>query len=150
MELYEELLKIIDALAEADFDYALCGGLAVALYGYPRFTEDIDLLIRPKDLDRAIGLVGPLGFVFVAKRMTFGTAGVNQRIVHRISKIEDEEVLTLDLLLAGSTFERVWKERSVFEWHGRRVKVVSLGGLAEMKRLAGRTQDILDLEKLGL
>ena len=48
MDLYEELLEIIDALSKAKLNYALCGRIAVAFYGYPRFTRDIDLLIRPE------------------------------------------------------------------------------------------------------
>ena len=43
----------------------------------------------------------------------------------------------------------VWADREVFEWEGRPITVVSAGGLATMKRMAGRTQDLLDLEKLG-
>jgi hypothetical protein len=37
MDLYEEFEQVIDALAEAGTDYALCGGLAVGLHGYRRF-----------------------------------------------------------------------------------------------------------------
>ncbi len=33
--------------------YGLCGGLAVAVHGYPRFTKDIDILIRPELLEVA-------------------------------------------------------------------------------------------------
>jgi len=44
----------------------------------------------------------------------------------------------------------VWDDRDVFEWQGRQVQIVSAEGLARMKRLAGRDQDLLDLKQLGL
>ena len=36
----------VRALERAKVPYALCGGLAVALHGFPRATKDIDLLSR--------------------------------------------------------------------------------------------------------
>ncbi len=36
------------------------------------------------------------------------------------------------------------------QWKDITVQIVSIDGLATMKKLAGRTQDLLDLEKLSL
>ena len=47
MKLKEELLKIAACFERSEIDYALCGGLAVVVHGYPRLTKDIDMLIRP-------------------------------------------------------------------------------------------------------
>lgn len=40
---YEELLKLLE---ENDVEYVVVGGYAVAFYGYPRFTKDIDLFYK--------------------------------------------------------------------------------------------------------
>ena len=53
MNIQHELYLVIDTLQRAGIDYALCGGLAVIVHGYPRLTRDIDLLIREEDLVRA-------------------------------------------------------------------------------------------------
>ena len=53
MKLKDELLRIAGCLERSKIDYALCGGLAVVVHGYPRMTKDIDILIRPEDLDHA-------------------------------------------------------------------------------------------------
>ena len=37
--------KLLVALAQAGIDYALVGGLAVILNGYPRVTVDVDILV---------------------------------------------------------------------------------------------------------
>ena len=44
-DLLTELRSITDALDLARVDYALCGGVALAIYGIPRATVDIDMLI---------------------------------------------------------------------------------------------------------
>ena len=82
--------------------------------------------------------------------MPFGIGGPHERVVHRISKVEGRDVLTLDLLIVSAVLDEVWKTREAFEWRGRNVTVVSTEGLRKMKRLAGRSQDLADLESLGL
>jgi hypothetical protein len=42
-DLYEEFKAIVSALEEHRIDYAVCGGLALAVHGLPRATVDIDL-----------------------------------------------------------------------------------------------------------
>lgn len=150
MDLYEELMAVVEALAERGADYALCGGLAVGLHGYLRFTRDIDLLIRKEDLDTAVEAAKTLGFEFEAGIIPFEVGTPERREVFRISKIQDNLILTLDLMIVNASLESVWEERGVIEWQGRQVQVVSLEGLKEMKLMAGRDQDILDLKKLGL
>ena len=52
MDLYKEFFIPVDLFSRNDIDYAVCGGLAVAFYGYPRFTKDIDLLLVVSDASR--------------------------------------------------------------------------------------------------
>lgn len=150
MDLYQELLGMIDALDSAGIDYALCGGIAVAFHGYLRFTKDIDLLVRERELQRVKQTIRPLGFALPADPMTFDAGTAAERVVHRISKVADGEHLTVDLLLVNPALEEVWDDRERYGWQGRQVRIVSAAGLAKMKRLAGRDQDLLDIKKLGL
>jgi len=46
MDLLEELKKITQNLDQAGIDYALCGGLAIAIYARPRATLDIDIMVQ--------------------------------------------------------------------------------------------------------
>ena len=50
----QELFGVIDALKPASGDYSVCGGLAMAIYGFPRATKDIDVIFREDDLATAI------------------------------------------------------------------------------------------------
>ena len=47
VDLYQEFAALIRALEAGRVDYAVAGGLAVAIWGVPRATQDIDLLVPP-------------------------------------------------------------------------------------------------------
>jgi hypothetical protein len=148
MDPYDELLGIIDALSLAGREYAVCGGIALAIHGHPRFTKDIDLLVRGEDLEAIRKAVAARGFTVEGGRIPFGLGRPDERVVYRVSKVAGRDVLTLDLLLVNRTLEEVWADRRVARWQGRDLQVVSREGLVKMKRLAGRDQDMVDLRRL--
>ena len=137
-------------LEKHQLEYALCGGLAVVIDGYPRLTTDIDVLIRKEDLARATEAVKERGFTVHSGRIPCHLGRPDEQIGHRVLKIVERKVLTLDLMILPPFLEDVWKDRTVIEWQGRRVKIVSREGLAKMKLLAGRAQDLADLNRLGI
>jgi hypothetical protein len=141
---------VVDALQSRGIDYATCGGIAVNIHGHVRATTDIDLLVRDADKDRIVELLRSIGFPFIAGPIPFDSGTARERVVFRASRIKEADVLTIDLLLVTPVLEEVWRGREEYEWEGRRVRVVSREGLARMKRLAGRHQDLADLENLGL
>ena len=92
MDLRDELLGLVDRLTAEEIDYALCGGVALAIHGHPRFTKDIDLLLRREDVDRAVAAVASLGFVLDSGILPFESGGPRAREVRRILKTEGAEV----------------------------------------------------------
>lgn len=148
MYFYDEFKALVDTLNAEGIEYAVCGGIAVAFYGYARLTRDFDVLIHEVDIERVSRAVKKLGFLFDAGRIPFGVGGPNHREIYRISKIVDDTVLTLDLLLVAGAYQPVWESRGVVLWENRQVQVVSLEGLLAMKRIAGRAKDLLDIEML--
>jgi hypothetical protein len=147
LDLEQELGAIVTALNTAQIEYALCGGMAMAVHGAPRATVDIDLLIRPEDLDRLIEIVAPLGFTFRANPMKFSGGDVR---IDRVSKIDsrDGETLMLDLLLVTPAVENVWDHRESMAWGGGTLNVVSRQGLIQLKTYRSSTQDRADIERL--
>jgi hypothetical protein len=148
VNLKEELLAVVQTLNHAAVPYALCGGLAVVLHGYPRLTRDIDLLIRPEDLPAARAALATAGFTIDAGTIPFGVGGPHEREVCRISKAAGPELLTLDLLLLPSFLGEIWESRETYEVEGTRIDVVSRSGLIRMKKIAGRPQDLGDVAAL--
>lgn len=148
MDLQEEFLALIDALNRDGVEYGVCGGVALAIHGYPRFTKDIDILVRSEDLERVSVVAAERGFIIAANPLRFDVGTPKAREVRRISKIEGEDVMTLDLLLSAGILQEAWEDREAFEWEGRVVKAVSAQALIRMKRIAGRDQDLLDVRRL--
>ena len=148
MDLKQELLQAVGALNQASVPYALCGGMAVVLHGYPRLTRDIDLLIRPERLEAAKAALATIGFSIPGGLIPFDTGKPHERKVFRVSKQIDEDLLTIDLLLLPHFLKDVWENRENYEMDGIPVTVVNRSGLIKMKKIAGRHQDIGDIDNL--
>ncbi len=71
MELFEEFSLLVNQFKKEKIDYALCGGLAMAVYAYPRATLDIDILIEPETLEKAKNIAKKLRFTSDAGLMRF-------------------------------------------------------------------------------
>jgi len=144
IDLAEEFQAVISVLAEHGIEYAVCGGLAMAIHGLPRATVDIDLLIRPEDEERVYAAVGSLEFR--ATPMHFDQGKME---IRRVSKFDPAgDTLMLDLLLVTSAFEDVWRDRMRIESEFGPISVVSRRGLIELKsgRMSGVDQD--DIKRL--
>lgn len=136
---------MLAALDEAVVDYALIGALAVAVWGAPRATKDIDLLVRAEDLERARNAVRHRGFTLEALPLEFkdGTT------VHRVSKIDPNgDLMTLDLMIVDQNLEAAWASRLRLPFGTQQVAVVSREALMGMKGRAARPQDLMDIQNL--
>ena len=143
--LVEELLQLVAEFNDREIEFALCGGLAVAAHGFTRATQDIDFLIREESLERAFEAAAKVGFDVRGLDMSFKEGTVE---IRRVSKIVGEDVISLDLLLVTQHVEDVWEEREWKEVEGEVIPIVSRNGLIKMKRQAGRSQDLTDIERL--
>jgi len=140
-----EFKSITEALNDAEIDYAICGGWAMAIHGLPRATIDIDLLLLSKDLDRVWHIVQGLGYDIEGLPLHFGDVEIR-----RISKIDIERkrLFTIDFLLVTEALTDVWTGRQRVEWDEGDIWTVSREGLIRLKEIAGRDQDIVDIKKL--
>ena len=147
LDLYEELKAIIAALENRGIDYALCGGLAMAVHSFPRATVDIDLLIRAEDLEEIKSIARSLGYTIEAQPMTFAKGAVE---IRRISKIDKDTgfVLSLDMLFVTPATEAAWNSRTKFSWRNQVINVVSREGLIALKLLRNSGQDQDDIRNL--
>ncbi len=150
LDLIAELEAVVDTFERVGIEYALCGGLALALHGHPRATMDIDVLMPQAELAGALQAARALGFDVPARKMVFGLRTGAPREVHRVSKLDPStnQLMSLDLLVVGPGLETVWTGRVDLMIGNRKMVVVSRDGLATMKRIAGRPQDLADLAAL--
>ena len=132
------------ALDRAGVEYALAGGLAVA-WGAPRATKDIDLLIPPDALPTAMTTARACGFTLEALPFEFkdGTR------LQRVSKVYAKgELLMVDFMLVDRNLDAAWAGRMHLPFAGGHIAVIGREALIAMKALAGRPQDIADIQSL--
>lgn len=146
-DLYNEFRILIAVLDEHQIDYALCGGIALAVYDHPRATVDIDLLIIAESLDRVMAISSGLGYTIRGLDMTFAEGAIE---IRRVSKIDSQtgHLLSLDLLLVTPEIRQVWDSRVEADWEGGVLSVVSREGLISLKRMRGSAQDLADIQGL--
>jgi predicted nucleotidyltransferase len=144
LDLFGEFTRVIAALDHAGVDHAVVGALAVAIHGAPRATTDIDLLVERESLPRALEVARECGFDLAALPMKFhdGTE------VHRVTKIDGTDAVTLDYLVVDETLAPVFASRMRVETDFGSVRVVSREALIRMKAAAGRPRDLGDIASL--
>jgi len=143
--LFDELRGVLAAFDRDGIDYALVGGLAVAIWGAPRATKDIDLLIQPRDRDRAMQAAAGLGFTLAALPMEFKDGTTMQRV----TKIDSNaDAMTLDLMLVDRSLAAAWQSRARLPFGDASVSVVSREALIGMKARAARPIDLVDVQNL--
>lgn len=147
MELAAELKSLTKALKDADVAYALCGGMALAVYGVFRATLDIDLLVLAKDVEKALAVARGLGFDLPSGPMVFSGGRIR---IHRVCKpgLPGEEMLPVDFLECTNALGEAWDSRRTIDWEGTPLSVVGEDGLKFLKNLRGSFQDKADIEAL--
>jgi hypothetical protein len=147
LDIYDEFRNLVAVLEEHEIDYAICGGMAMAVHERPRMTIDIDILIQAESLDRVIAIATELGYKIRGRDMSFANGAVE---IRRISKIDPEsgDLLSLDLLLVTPQLRSAWESRVESEWEGGTFSVVSRAGLIALKQLRMSGQDLDDIKAL--
>jgi len=147
MDLLEELRKLSLKLDQDGIDYALCGGLAVAIYARPRATLGIDIMIDPQFLAETTRAAHELGYTLIAAPMEFKNGAIK---IHRLTKIDEDsgEHLVLDVLIATPETKKALEDRLTVEWEGGLLKVLSPQGLILLKSFRNSGQDQDDIAYL--
>lgn len=65
--------QVHDLLAARSIPHAIVGGVAVCLHGYRRNTVDLDLLVRPEDVDGIRAAMTEQGFIWSPEAREFRT-----------------------------------------------------------------------------
>ncbi len=146
MPLPADWREFIASLNSNEVEYVIVGAFALAFHGFPRFTGDLDVLVRrsPENAERLVRALAAFGF---------SSTGLPAR-----DFLEADRVVQLglapnriDLLtsITGVEFEEVWQNRVSSELDGLRVSFIDRASLIKNKQATGRAQDKADLEALG-
>ncbi len=152
-------LDLFAALDQHKVDYLLIGGLALNIYGVERATMDVNLMIaldqanvlRFIDAAEALGLtpVAPVAIGELAdeqKRRSW----IQERHMRAFAlHSKDAGKPTVDILIASAIdFAAAFSRKLVKQVGTLPVCLASVDDLLELKRQAGRKQDLADIEAL--
>jgi hypothetical protein len=140
----DQLQTVFASFQKNDVRYVVIGGIAAVLYGVPRATFDLEILIEPskENAQRLLNALISLGFG--TARMTTADEIVEKEITVFADRIR----LDVQTSTPGLRFEDAWPQRKVFTFEGQEFDVVSLPDLIQSKTAAGREVDLEDVRIL--
>jgi hypothetical protein len=152
-------LDLFRSLEQHRVRYLLVGGLAVNLYGVPRMTMDVDVVL-------ALDSANLQEFLAVARELKLKPAlpvaleelldpvkrseWVERRNMVAFSLCSGEKnIPAVDVLIGVDLpFEQAYSRREVRDLAGIGVSLAAVDDLIALKEQAGRAQDISDIEHL--
>jgi len=147
------LYEIVDAFESAKLKYAVVGGYALALHGIVRATMDVDFVLTLKQSDYETAEKA-LGKINLQSRLPIRAQDV---IKMRLEYIENRNLIAwsfvdyknpsrqVDILITKDLKDLQTQKVSV---GGRKINVATLAELLQMKKEAGRPQDLIDIKSI--
>ena len=145
MDIHQDFADLCSLLNARNVEFLIVGGYAVAFHGAPRFTGDLDVLVRPEveHVERMLTALRDFGFpaetaaaaylLDAAKILQLGHVPLQ---VHIMTKI------------TGVSWAEAWASRVHGSYGDVPVAFIGRGPLLENKRAAGRSKDLADVEAL--
>lgn len=152
-------LEILEGLYEKKIRYLIVGGLSVNLYGVPRLTQDIDIIISTdrENILKIITLLKNHGYV---PRLPVNPEDladfdkvkdwVENRNLKAFSFYHKKDIYkVVDIVLVHPLdFEKSFKNRTVKRVKDIEIYLASIDDVIKTKLFSGRAQDISDIEML--
>lgn len=151
-------LEILQHLTDAGGDFVIVGGVAAALHGSNRVTFDLDIALelRPVSWAAVMDRLWELG---ARPRMPETRDAllsvdnvarwIREKGLQAVTMRSPDGSLEVDLLVSEhERFPELKRRAKRVDLQGRTYFVASIDDLIEMKRKAGRPQDLLDIDTL--
>ena len=145
MDLAPDFNEFCGLLNARRVEFVVVGAHALAFHGAPRFTGDLDILVRATEdnAERLLGVIGEFGFpiehLSVAKIVSprcIIEMGVVPVQIHVMSQID------------GVSWDEVWRGRETATFGGHSVSFIGREEFLKNKRAAGRPKDLADIAAL--
>jgi hypothetical protein len=145
MPLNKDWREFLELLNSNGVDYLVVGAFAVAFHGYPRYTADLDLMVRPteQNADRVVRALSQFGFGSLGIRVAdLCLPGMVVQLGVKPNRI--------DLLtgISGVSFDEAWATRSEGELDGIATHFIGRDQLLRNKEHTGRAKDLGDAQEL--
>jgi len=139
---FSEFLKLLNS---KQVEYLLIGGWAVAYYGYPRATGDMDIWVSTTN-ENAVKIVS------VFKEFGFGIPQLSTELFTKENQVTRIGVppLRIEILttISGVSFNECYERRKTEMIDDTKINLISLEDLKTNKAASKRHKDLDDFEKL--
>jgi len=145
VKLQQDLREFVALLNSHEAEFLVVGGHAVAFHGHPRFTGDIDFLIRPsiENATRVLAALRAFGFGDLSLSVDdFVKPGNVVQLGRPPNRID---LLTS---ISGVEFADAWSSRVQAELDSLPVSFLGWQSLIDNKQASGRPKDLADVAKL--
>ncbi len=152
-------LPVFEALNATGSRYVVVGGVATVLHGHARLTADVDIILdlQPEKAKAAMEALRSLGlrpripvdiadFADAAKR----TRWIDEKSMQVFSLWDPAEPLReVDVFVTHPiNFEELWNRSKLVTLESTKIRIAAIPDLIALKHLAGRPQDLQDIEVL--
>ncbi|MGB8226313.1 MAG: DUF6036 family nucleotidyltransferase [Sedimentisphaerales bacterium] len=140
---FKELLKLFNA---HKVEYIVVGGYALAFHGAPRYTGDIDILVKPdiENAKRALAAIKDFGF---------GSFNFTESDFTRTGNVFQLGVppIRIDIMtsITGVDWEKANANKIAGQYGGVAVHFLGKKEFIANKKATGRKKDIADIEAVG-
>ncbi|MDZ4829797.1 MAG: hypothetical protein SGJ09_06315 [Phycisphaerae bacterium] len=145
MEIYPDFRDLLKLFNAHRVEYVIVGGYAVGHHGAPRYTGDIDLLVRPSDANATRVLAALADFGFQSLKLEVSDFNRPSRVVQLGYPPCRVDLVTS---IEGVTFDEADADASHGEYGQIPVRFLGLTTLLRNKRATGRAKDAADAEAL--
>ena len=145
MELAPDFDEFIGCLNAHGVEFVIVGAYALAFHGAPRFTGDLDVLVRP-DVENATRLLAALKtFGFPATALTPEAVADRRRMLQMGVPPVQIHVMSA---ISGVEWAEAWADRVTGPLGRHRVSFLGLETFIRNKRAAARPKDLADIDAL--
>ncbi len=146
MEISRDFKELLELLNAHKVDYVIVGAYALAFHGSPRFTGDIDILVRP-DKDNACKIIETLSeFGFDSLGLKADDFSKPDNVIQLGYPPVRIDIITT---LTGLDWEQVEAGKVAGVFGPVCVFYIGKKELIRNKRAVGRKKDLADIEALG-
>lgn len=145
MEMNKDFREFIESLNGHGVEYLVVGGYAVGYHGHPRFTQDLDVWVKPSVANAEKVLSSLSAFGFPSGELSINDF-TNPNTVFQMGN----PPFRVDIMnsVDGLKFEPCYKRRVSAKLDGVEMPILSRNDLVRNKKAIGRKKDLADVDHL--
>ncbi len=146
MEVQPDFRDLLELFNKHHVEFLLVGGYALAFYGAPRYTGDMDIFVH-------ISFQNATRIMAALKELGFGSVGLREEDFQEENMVVQLDVppVRVDIVtsLTGISWEEAYSNRLPGKYGDVSVFYIGRDQFISNKKAMGRKKDLADLEALG-